>query len=884
MKNGPRTPKVTAMLLMAIVAAGGTALAAPSRPPQIPRVLVWFPRHFTAAYAREQIRAIAQRTPLSAVHIDAVQGKLLDPTSEARRNVLAPGVKAFVRAAVAEARPSCVRVGLDFDFDRAVSSYMTAHPGETLSKLLETSVTLDAQGHATATATAPVALRRLATDFPAVRSGVERAYAYTPAGGGYVPASLVDVTAKTAVTPAGANGVEVSIDAGSAQAGKTVFLLTRHEYQHPDQFSDSLIRFQRSVIRAYRGTGVSEADLDEMGLPNEPQNFQDIIDASALKDLWRQPWMTVALKARYERDTGRDYDLDLLRQRVPPADDPGASIRAIAAYYDELRAGNVRIEQAVYDEAKRDFGRDTFIGVHPTWFAIYPSIYQYEFQRNGLDWWEVPRDIAQVDEGVEQAAKMAIGRRWHSPVTTTMVYGPNFETFLDSAYSEARWNGRVDYDGSGGTDGPDSLGSIISNAMTQNRPEQIAAVEERIKLLDEVARGLPRPRALIVFGYYSQAAWMSSNPGGDSWDLVEPQGNTMTSALQVSRALTDQGYAVDIVPSTEVDAGRVGVNGEGRPTYAGETYSAGILAYPEYSRRATLDWASRVRRLGLIGDATTDTDGRSVATQWATIKAHATVALPGLAFPAAPVFYQASPYAPTTNPGAGVTAMQLAGPLGIDGPVIANGNELDDGTVVITDASRYDPSTPSLDTIVAGHHVTAKGGEFFAVHLDGTGQLDRVAGDHLQSVSVDGKEVLSFDKPYDLALRRVNGAWQLTYRGPWPTDPMLREISDATPVAAARCAQAPDLTPPIVRYRRTSRRGRALIVRWRATDAGRGVADYDVYVRKGLRGPWRVVRRNTTRTRLAIRLRRSMHYAVRVLAYDRAGNVSRAETRRIIAR
>ena len=281
-----------------------------------------------------------------------------------------------------------------------------------------------------------------------------------------------------------------------------------------------------------------------------------------------------------------------------------------------------------------------------------------------------------------------------------------------------------------------------------------------------------------------------SNPDGGDWSLVEPLGNTGNSAAEIARALTDAGYVVDLVPSTEVDAGRVSTDRAGRTTYAGRSYPAAVLAYPERSRASTLDWAGRVGNLGVVGDATTDSEGRPVGPAWAAIRSRARVVLAGVPISPAPVIFQAAAYTPTTNPVARSYASQLASGLGLTASSHPDGHELEDGTMLITDGSRYEGSTPELDFRLDGHRVQAEGGEFFAIRLGRDGEVDRLAGDRLRSVRIDGRLAFRFDRAYDLALYRERGHWELAYRGPPPTDPFLRRIPVGTPVKQLRCSPA----------------------------------------------------------------------------------------------
>ena len=502
-----------------------------------------------------------------------------------------------------------------------------------------------------------------------------------------------------------------------------------------------------------------------------------------------QPLVVAVARGRMPASTGRPFTRDLFLQRIAPEDGPGERTRAITAYFDVLRHHVARLERALYDDTKRLIGRRAFVGVHPTWSTLYPSIYQFEYFRNGLDWWEAPRDVAQVDEGVIGPVQLALGRRWNSPAVVKQVYAPTLQFLRHTVYEQTRIAGRVSYVASFGTDGGARPRSVAINVMHARYSQAIGRLERRTALLDRVARSLPKPTALVVFGYYAQAAWTVSNPSGDAWNLVEPGGNTGNQASEIARAMMEAGYVVDLVPSTEVDAGRVGVDRQGRATYGSARYDAAVLAMPQLSRRTTFAWASEVRDLGVVGTATSDAAGKDVRPLWARVRAHARVIAPALDASPTPTVFLA-PDA-TSALAARVIAARLIGRLPLRRDPVRNGSLLEDGTVLIAQATSGS-RPPRHEATVRGHRIRADGGTVFAAHLDRNGALDRVAGDGLRRVTVDGRAVMRFAHQQSVALVRSGGRkWTMVYTGKRPRDSGLPPIDVARSLSEERYAQAP---------------------------------------------------------------------------------------------
>ena len=98
------------------------------------------------------------------------------------------------------------------------------------------------------------------------------------------------------------------------------------------------------------------------------------------------------------------------------------------------------------------------------------------------------------------------------------------------------------------------------------------------------------------------------------------------------------------------------------------------------------------------------------------------------------------------------------------------------------------------------------------------------------------------------------------------------------PAPAAAPSTSADRTPPTVRWGTTSVRAsgsrRVVTVRWAGSDAGAGVRNYQLQVRRA-GGRWVWVTSATTLGRRHVTLSRGTRYEFRVRARDRAGNIGR---------
>jgi hypothetical protein len=745
-------------------------------------MIVW-PASVEQSYLRSQIDQILGQTPVTDLMVEPMEGARVFKDFVKIEDVTNPQIVKLMSEVATYARQQCANVGINIDFKQALPAYEKLYPGETLSYVSLHRVSFNARGTAVTPVSAASTIGRLVTEFPHVKSQVLRGWAFKEQDGKAIASSLVSIDKNIDLKfgPEEFKG-RLTVNAGSEWSGASGLILVRHDYRHPDQFSQHMLDFQTSIVDAYRGSGLKATYYDEMGFPNE--GYYPVDRA------WAHPWWSPELKRAYEARTQRNYEEDLFYRHVPVAGKPELQIRANSAYYDLLRDRASTFERTLYNAAKKALGDDSFIGTHPTWYGVQTSFYQYDYERNGFNWWEAARDVAQIDEVIDPS--FALGMARNRPANYFIRMNYNFPDRLWAlAAADVPYGGRTHYCGTYGTDRGDPIednndwaGAQLSNVMAYDRPQRLAAFEEKTVLIDQLTDSLPKPRALVVFGYYAAAASWLSNPNGDTWRFFEPGGNLLLSAAELARALRELGYVVDVVPSTEVDAGRITVNAQGEAVYGGQRYPATILAYPEYSRDTTRSWFANLKNRAVLGAVTRDADGADVESKWQAVLETSTLTLPTELYPFSGdeegLEMQAPPW--PANPHALAAAQQFIAALKLDAvPLIRDGVELASGTVILTRSKATGGLGPERALQIQGHAVTVK--------MSAAGELLGVAGDQISGVTVNDRTVLNFDQPYDLSLRRTSEkeAWQLVYRGAAPTEAMLLAIKDHYAVREVRC-------------------------------------------------------------------------------------------------
>lgn len=580
---------------------------------------------------------------------------------------------------------------------------------------VEGEVTLDARGGARYEAAT-----RNVRSAPPTASGLLRVFAFKKsAEGEYEFGTERDITDACQVIGHDAKSVILEIKAPAELAGYTAYVLTVHYHRYGDLFSGFHQRRFREALQAYRGVGFDGAALDEfkympVGIKAGP--FRERIYSPAMAGFFRERW-------------GEGLERVLFDMRYAPAGRPEIRVRAVNRYFDTLRQGPLLVEEAFVRTAKECFGPDTFIGVHNTY---HNNLGGDEVWHTGLNWWAIPRDYGHTDEGTLMPVRMGIACAASQAVMYNMFYAREGGAILGDAMQNARYNARTHYHAYNDDHG---WGLDIGNPEFLPR---VAAVEDKIRLLNAFNPPRPALDVLIVFGFPAQVNWLPDPAHRSAWDI-----NENTRVEDKAQALWAAGYLCALAPSYEIDAGKITLTPAGRVRYGDHEFSALVYLHPDYSTPKVLDFLERYTagggRLMLEGEGTRDFDGHDARARYAAIAAKATVR------------------------GLNLGAMDR---LGVQPNPLADGCYFTDGSVVLADQASAVSGEPKDFSVRIGRHTfTGRYAGILALKADARGHIEKFAAGGLERIERDGQPLLSLSRASDLFLQRLEGGYELTLKG-----------------------------------------------------------------------------------------------------------------------
>lgn len=629
---------------------------------------------------------------------------------------------------VAEAHAHHIRVGLQ------LWPRLTDIPDADLQGIVvEQELQLDDKGHAEYTAVSRGVRRSSTTGgaspgadqggpiYAAVSSQLLRIYAFRKtADSEYAPGTVADITSSAHVSANGPSSVMVRID-NPRFAGYTAYVMTVHYHQYPDLFSDFLPHAFAAAMEAYRDVGFDGAALDE---------FRYMTLDNRTGELFRERLYSPAMAAYFKQHTGMDLDRTLFDMRYSPSGTPAPRVRAIDNYFDVLRQGPLRVERAFYDSTVRTFGSHAFHGIHDT---FHNALDNDEIWATGINWWAIPRDYGQTDETTPMTTRLGIGMAHPKPVEYNQYYTRDLHRFLEEGIMDARFNVRVHYHALNDMHG---WGIDLANPELE---KGIAAVEDKVRLLNRFDAPRPKTNVLFLFGYPSLANWFQ--PGGERnrWDI-----NGAMHAEEKAEAAWDAGYRGPLAPSYLIESGGLRVDSHGGILFGGERFTALVYIGPQYLKQSTLrfllTFVDGGGKLLLDGTATMDFNGNDVRAQFRQLAAKAVA---------------------TTF---SIDAMDR---LMVPKLAIDEGAVYQDGSVVLADLDSLLSGTPKPFSIESGgHRFTGSYIGLIALKSDAGGNILKLAAGGLQKLSRDGRPILTLSVPSDLVLMRdARGGYASTIVG-----------------------------------------------------------------------------------------------------------------------
>lgn len=527
--------------------------------------------------------------------------------------------------------------------------------------------------------------------------------------GEIIPETLVDVTSRVAVDSPHVNqlGVKLTDD------GKFLAAACAFDYLYPDVFSPELISFEKEILHKY-------ADVDLAGCCKDEWGFPPCFNAkNAHHEFWYSPNMAAAYAQAY---SGRVLLTDLFEAWSPQCHREKERADAIDRYNKLCLDRHVNIETEYVKTTKEVFGENAFPATHPTWF---PWPCANEFKKNGMSWWGVPRDRAQTDECAPYHCRNSLskinGRAWYN-----MFYASEVGPYIDEHWGALLSGGRVNIHplyprAAEPPKAADSMMAILDGGC--------AEVRRLTRWLDFISDS---PVA-VVFGHYG-----AMNFARPEYDQVS------TACVSLCDKIVEQGYPVDLTPSSESLSGRWSVRGE-KAVYGAQAYDV-VLFFGENDSDAD-DFAALEKnilahapktRLFRVVAGWTNEELDAMASQTANALRKANI-----------------------EPVTAWRTVRVWGQFAVDIPPRTGKARLLDGTRLWT-ASSENVSGDAIhltDETAANQKISAEATGLFACRFDSEGKLASLAAGALTSFS-GGGAAITFDKPTDLAIRRAkDGTW-----------------------------------------------------------------------------------------------------------------------------
>jgi hypothetical protein len=497
--------------------------------------------------------------------------------------------------------------------------------------------------------------------------------------------------------------------------------MAAHYYDYPDLFNEVMANWFRDFLNHYADIPFDGTALDEFGYmmlnPKREHPFRGRFYGHAFAD-------------EYMRRTGTALERALFDMRYSPEGKPEVRARAINHYFDFMRDGPLRVEQAFYKMSKEIFGPKTFAGIHNTY---HNTFHTDDLWRVGFNWWSVPREYGQSDENWPMPKRMGLIMAHSEPVTFDQAYGGNLEMFLQKAFREARFGGRTHYLAWNDL----RNGRInMADAVKQGRYAPIEAAEQKIRLLNQFDPAAPKLSVLVVFGMPALINWFPDESARSDWDI-----NGKLGLDEKAEAIWDAGYPCALLPSDFIDNGMIMVDSTGCPVINGHHFDCMVYLYPQYAKKTTLYFLERFAqhggRLMLEGDATHGFDGEDIAARFQAIAQRATVR--GF-------------------------DLQRLNSLGAKGNTLTNGAWMEDGAVVFSDYEswRSNQAKPFSVTI-SSRHFSGNYVGVCALKVDPAGEVEKFACGGFTELQRDGRSLFHLEKPADVVIRRkADGSYNFT--------------------------------------------------------------------------------------------------------------------------
>ncbi len=669
----------------------------PETPPPVssspyPRIVYWkwTPEILEGRRYRRLLPKLARTAPFDTYYLSPVHSG-----READDPVWIDAVADAVRVA----HRNGLRIILDIDLRGIRRGFVRQHPGALLSVIHPVEIELDPAGRGRFESWESGTADHWG-EYEVVGSGIERVYFFRKGRSNPViaPSASVGIRRK------GPGRIRGRVEGGPGTVRALVCV--RYDFDYPDPFAPEAQEELDRLRELYREIPLDGVCFDEWGFPPAP--------GWRFAVAWRRPWYGRGLAAAYREATGCDWIDDTVLRTPGIGVDEAESIRAGLRTVGFVRRRFGSMEADLHRTTKEFWGGDAFVGVHPTWHAIDETRNSVEIWKNGFDWFEATRDVAQTDEWALPAIRAALAHRMGSAVFYNMMYPMldwDIRAFVEETWNNVRIGGRTHYLGmpNGGRDPFERTGGAFA---------EIRRLEERVALLDHVQTAAVDCPILVLMGYNAAVHWRTNRVDADGvWDL---DAGPFVESFDLARALWNRGFRCDLVPTTEIENGALTADPDGAPRLGTQRYRAVIVVRPEFGDASLLDFLGRVsvpRRL--YGSWERKADGRPLSR-----KERDRLARIG-----------GDPYLPLP-----IIVMKWLNRQGIRENAVPCGSILQDGMHVVASAGDRARGWPvMLDAEIRERRVEMEAEDILAIRLDGRGRIDALAAGSLRRLRIDGR-------------------------------------------------------------------------------------------------------------------------------------------------
>ncbi len=544
------------------------------------------------------------------------------------------------------------------------------------------------------------------------------------ASGFYEPNSLIDITQQCTITAATDSDLTLQINQGKQYAGYQAYVMTQHFYKVSSNHSQEAIDKFVNIMQAYKDIPFDGIGLDEY----TNLKLYTTWELQKTNESLRERLYSLDMSKNYKKIYGIDLEKTLFDMRYAPKGKPEVRIKAINSYMDIMRKGSLNIETIVYDNAKKIFGPNTFVGLHN---SHHNHLDGDEVWQTGINWWNVKRDYGHTDEGTPTPTQMGIAFGYNKNMLYNMFYDKSINKIQEKAFNDLRYNIRTHYH---------AINDVQNWGVSVEQPyvlEKINPVENCARLLNAFNPSLPDIKLLVIFGREALMNWYPNVTNRGICDINDKL-KIEEKAVQIWNA----GYLNALVPTDVIIDGRLVIDANGKAVYNGHTFDAIVFLYPEYAQEKTLafleKYVSKGGKLMVEGDATTNFYGKDIVNRWKKIEVNAV---------------------------SNHFDLNALTKLGIEKNNFQNVIKMQDGSFIFSNYENFSQQKSTMfKQQIEG--ITYQGTYVgYAALAVKNKKITKLVATSLQELSVNGETVLLLDKPADVNIEKKDDQYVITISG-----------------------------------------------------------------------------------------------------------------------